>query len=94
MQPKQNNAQIKSVHQIKDTLFSAIEHNGKFHITLGNNIVSEKKFNSFNQAVDYVNSKPWELILSLNCFIVEKFNSYQNEQKQLKEFAQKTQENN
>lgn len=87
--------EITIVHDINEEIpFKVLQHNNEFKIILGNQIVSAKVFDNLQMAKDYINTKPWELITSLSAYIVEQFNFYQNEQRELKEFAQETQENN
>lgn len=43
--------------------FRTINNEGKWIIALGNHRVSEKEFESEFDALEYISSKPWELIL-------------------------------
>lgn len=56
--------------------FQVIKKSGKHFITLGNNVVSSKKFDSYTQADKYVKSKPYELIINATCLILEKTKEY------------------
>lgn len=49
-----------------ETPFTIIfdEETGKWLIALGNQIVCEKNFDDQNLAINYINSKPWDLILT------------------------------
>lgn len=47
---------------------------GKIRITVGKFVVSNKKFDTFEQAEKYVNSKPWELIINTSQVV----NYYEN----------------
>lgn len=40
------------------------DENGKAVITVGQFVASAKKFDTFEQAEQYVNTKPWELIVN------------------------------
>lgn len=47
-----------------DEHFTIINHNGEFLIAIGNQVVSRKKFKSLQEAEDYIDSKPWDIILN------------------------------
>ena len=47
-----------------DNLFNIIENDKKYIITIGNNLVSKKEFKTQKAAEEYINSKPYELIIT------------------------------
>lgn len=50
--------------KINDAGFYAIGNTDKGYVlTFGNQVVSERKFDTVEEAQDYVNGRPWELIL-------------------------------
>lgn len=67
-------------YEIKNTPFYVIEDEktGVCKIILGNHLASNKEFDTVKEAQEYVNEKPWELIINLcgimyeNISIIEK----------------------
>lgn len=53
----------KHYHVVEDTPFTLIYHNEQYHICLGQNIVGAKPFKSIPEAEEYINQKPWQLML-------------------------------
>ena len=58
--------------------FIAVENNEVFKIAVGDTIISKNEFASLDEAKEYVNSKPYELIVNLSCYCMEQ-NLKQNE---------------
>lgn len=60
-------------YQVTDTPFTIIEivEEGKFKITIANNIVSTKEFTSKQAAIKYVKSRPWDLILNVTAMFTD-----------------------
>lgn len=48
----------------QEEMFLIINRDGKYMIALTNQIVSKKQFETLEEAREYINSKPWELILN------------------------------
>lgn len=73
MEPKQNpkiiNEQSQKVTQ--HDIFSVVERDDVTFIALGNTIISEKKFANTKEAINYINQKPYELIINASCFAIE-----------------------
>lgn len=63
--------------ELYDEVFTIVNHNGEFLIAIGNSIVTRKKFNSLEEAKNYVNSKPWDIILNATAIM---FNNLKNMQ--------------
>ena len=51
------------VTEIENTPFGVFSKDGEHNIVMKNQIVSDKSFNSKEEAIEWVNSKPWKLIL-------------------------------
>lgn len=51
------------VTEIKNTPFAVVSKNGEHNIIMKDQIVSDKSFDSKEEAIEWVNSKPWKLIL-------------------------------
>lgn len=60
-------------HDVENTPFSIIKElpEGKCRITIGNNIMSEKEFNSISEAKLYIDEKPWKLLLNSMALMAE-----------------------
>lgn len=50
--------------------FNIIEKDGEIFIVFGNSIVSNKRFKNFEEAENYINSKPYEIIFATTCAII------------------------
>lgn len=55
---------------------------------LGNNLVSEKVFNTPAECKEYIRSKPYELILALICNTLEMKEKWEKEQQELLKIKQ------
>ena len=51
------------VTEIENTPFGVFSKDGEHNVVMKNQIVSDKSFNSKEEAIEWVNSKPWKLIL-------------------------------
>lgn len=53
-------------HDVENSPFSLIVNakDGKCKITCGMQLMSEREFESTMHAIEYINAKPWELIVS------------------------------
>lgn len=60
--PKIEEFKTNQVEQ--EDLFLIVNKDGKYLIALTNKIVSKQQFNTLEEARNYVQSKPWELILN------------------------------
>ena len=49
---------------VDDTPFAVVEDGGKWIIVFGQYKASTREFNNVDDAKEYINSKPWELILT------------------------------
>ncbi|QXP45085.1 hypothetical protein [Microvirus mar45] len=68
--------------------------NGKFIVTIGNHLATKRKFDSAKNAQKFVESKDWDLIVSLICACIEARetelkNMAEELQNQIKEETQK-----
>ena len=57
---------------VEDTPFTIVSSKKGHEIVIGNQIVSDKSFNTMVEALDYINSKPYMLIAVMNLVITEK----------------------
>ena len=55
-----------------DEVFTIINHNGEFMIAIGNQVVCRKKFQSLEEAQQYIASKPWDIILNATALMFNK----------------------
>lgn len=60
-----------------DQIFGMVKIDEKVRITMGQNVISQKKFDTFEEAENYIASKPYELIYN-GIFILQ---NYANETK-------------
>ena len=67
------------VTTINDAPFNIIENKGEILITIGNDVL--KKCETVEDAVKYIESKPWELILNATAIYVEYINKMKKEDK-------------
>lgn len=59
-----------------------------FEPILGQNKLGEKKYKTFNEVVDYINSKPYELIIALMVSMLEAKDKFEKEQQELLKLKQ------
>lgn len=65
-----NSIEVKSS---KTTPFTLANRNGEWAVCVGNQKLHENTFTSEEEAEQFINSKPYELIVNLCCFIMEKY---------------------
>lgn len=65
IEEKQQSVNYKEVEP-----FNIVEKDGEIFIVFGNSIVSKKRFKNFEEAEEYINSKPYEIIFATTCAIV------------------------
>lgn len=70
VKPKVEVKETSKVHEF-EKIFTIVERNGNFNIAVGNKIVSKLTFVSLEETQDYINSKPWELIVNAVCCIYD-----------------------
>lgn len=68
--PKITAKETTKVHQYLQ-VFTIVERNGNFNIAVGNKIITKKTFISIEDAENYIDSKPWELIVNATCCIYD-----------------------
>lgn len=76
--PKIINEQKQTITQ--HDVFAIVEKEKTF-IAIGNTIISEKTFKNTEEAISYINSKPYELIINTCCYIMQLNNEKKNETK-------------
>ena len=67
---KKSNEELVKLHELQYP-FAAIENNGVFKIVAGNTIISKNDFATLEEAKEYVDSKPYELIINISCYCME-----------------------
>lgn len=55
-----------------DEIFRLVKDKDGVKITLGNYLITRKVFKSFQQAEDYLNQKPYEILINVACLMAEK----------------------
>ena len=78
---KQNEEQVYKSLQIHELEypFVAVEQDGIFKIAAGDSIMSKNEFSTLDECLEYVKSKPYELIINITCYCME--NSSKHETK-------------
>lgn len=70
----QNNSVYFKREDVDGTIFTTITKENKTIIVIGDQIVSDKVFNNHEEAISYIETKPWDLIF-IGCSIyTEKIN--------------------
>lgn len=54
--------------------FLIVNREGKYLIALTNSIVSNKEFDTYEEAGAYIDSKPWDLLINTIAFAINKLN--------------------
>ena len=88
-QENQNNVELNSnneINDIKGTPFRAIKMKEVWWIIFGNQALSDKVFEDPKKLIQYVNTKPWEIMLTAahviaNNLIKLKLSEYENKEK-------------
>ena len=73
------------VHDVKYAPFKVLQQDDTFKIILGNSIVSERTFKKKEDAIKYINSKPYELITNLICITLELKEQYEKEMREVRQ---------
>lgn len=60
-----------SVKTHKHDVFTIVERNGQCVIAFTDKIISQRTFNSVQEAIDYIESKPWELMINVPCAVMD-----------------------
>lgn len=63
-----------------EPIFNFIKTEKGFKILVGNNLVSNKTFESFAECEEYVKSKPYELMINTACLFMHLTNEQEKEQ--------------
>lgn len=67
--------------------FSLAKIENKIRIVVGNNVVSNKSFDTFKQAEQYIGTKPYELILNTSLLMFKQMQDYEKTIKKTKKNA-------
>lgn len=67
--PKVQSTELVKTQQ--HDVFIIVEKNGQCLIALGDKIVSKNTFATIEEAQNYIDSKPWELIINATCAVWE-----------------------
>ena len=71
--------QIQVVHQLENEFkpFAVLQVNDEYFLILGNQRMSEKTFNSVEQAEIYLTSRPYEILFNMICATFEMMKDYE-----------------
>lgn len=61
----------ESVKTHQHDIFTIVEKNGNCLIAISNKIISKNSFASIEEAKEYIDSKPWELLINASCAIYD-----------------------
>lgn len=64
--------------EMYEDIFTVINHNGVFMIAVGNQVVSKERFATREEALHYIDCKPWALILNTVAVMIEKLQTLNN----------------
>lgn len=64
--------------EMYEDIFTVINHNGIFMIAVGNQVVSKERFATREEALHYIDCKPWSLILNTVAVMIEKLQTLNN----------------
>lgn len=77
---KQTKQEVKDLNEMPevrqskaDEMFRLVKDKEGVKITIGNYVISKKVFKTWQQAEDYLNTKPYEIILNAACLFAENF---------------------
>lgn len=57
--------------EIYEKIFTLVNQNGNVRIAVADKIVSNLTFANEDEAIAFIDSKPWELIINATCLIYE-----------------------
>lgn len=83
MEPKVKNVETQKgtqQEQYKNTPFTMVKLGETWSIVVGNQVASSEKFKTKKAAAEYIESKPWELILITQAIILNKWTETQKNQ--------------
>lgn len=67
-QKKGSNAKKETTEMVHYDIFQVIKKNNETRICIGTIVVSEEKFATIEEAIKYIDSKPYELLINVCCF--------------------------
>ena len=73
---KIDNEDVTAFKIVNNSPFCAIKYKGKWNISIGSELISYITFNEYEQLEEYINSKPWELILIASTIYSELYINY------------------
>lgn len=73
------NKQVFNLIEVKDTPFQIVEsvnmnEDKEYRITLGGQMIAENIYSELKDALQYIESKPWELIINSAYALILKYN--------------------
>lgn len=66
--------EVKTNEVLQHDLFNVFNHEDKWYIALGNQVVTRQIFDSKEEAYHYIDCKPWELIFNSVAVMYENLN--------------------
>ena len=70
---EEKNTQLVEREFVKNTPFTIIKFNESYRIAIGTNIIDEREFKTKGDCMNYIESKPWNLILTAALLINESY---------------------
>lgn len=80
----QINEESTNLEAVKNTPFTLVIKENNVQIVCGEYLVTRKVFKNKEEAIKYVNCKPWELIINAACIAFNHLTKLQNETEQNK----------
>lgn len=69
--PVVENVKVQEPQVKMHDVFAIVKVGNNYMIGCGNNYMSKATFASIKDAQEYIDSKPWELIINTTCYIYE-----------------------
>lgn len=70
---EEKNTQLVEREFVKNTPFTIIKFEDNYRIAIGTNIIDDNVFKTKNECMDYIERKPWNLILTAAMLINESY---------------------
>ena len=94
MKPSIKNVKTTKINVEQHECFTIVLNESAYIITIGNNVVSREKFKTLTKAKQYINSKPYELLINTACLIayqtIKEQNKNENQPQQNEHVAEKS----
>lgn len=54
-----------------EEIFQIVKQNGVYYIGVANKLISKRSFANAEETKEYIDSKPWELVINVTCLIYD-----------------------